>query len=290
MPLKLLRYGLPDKELPGLLDQHGRIRDLSDHVDDITSKSLSAGLLARLAALEPDSLKEVNGSPRLGVPVGNIGKIICVGLNYRDHAEESGMEIPDEPVLFAKATTAINGPNDPVILPRGWSKADWEVELGIVISKTARYVDESDASDYVAGYCVANDLSERSFQLEQSGQWIKGKSCDTFAPLGPWLVTKDEVPDPGNLAIWLEVNGHRYQDGNTSTMIFKVPEIISYISRFMTLMPGDVIITGTPPGVGMGQRPPVYLKPGDQVRLGIDHLGCQLQQVYGPDELAGSPE
>ena len=277
--MKLLRYGQPGHEKPGLLDAQGRIRDLSGVVEDLTPEVLAEDRLAPLRALDPAALPPVGGAPRLGVPVAGIGKLVCVGLNYIDHAKESGMPVPEEPVVFMKATTALNGPNDPVVLPRESEKTDWEVELGIVIGRTARYVEEGDALTHVAGYTVVNDVSERAFQLERGGQWVKGKSCDTFAPVGPWLVSRDEVPDPHNLSLWLEVNGQRMQDGHTSLMIFSVANLVSYISRFMTLAPGDVISTGTPPGVGAGRKPPVFLKPGDVMRLGVEGLGEQRQEV-----------
>lgn len=277
--MRLLRYGPVGAEKPGMLDPEGKLRDLSGHVSDLSSDTLGGPLLERLRSIDPATLPLVDGDPRIGPCVGRVGKFICVGLNYSDHAAESGMAVPDEPILFMKATTAVSGPDDDVLLPLGSSKVDWEVELGIVIGRTARYVSEEAASSHIAGYCVVNDVSERSFQIERGGQWVKGKSADTFGPIGPWLVTRDEVPDPHSLALWLEVDGHRYQNGSTATMVFKVPFLISYISRFMTLMPGDIIATGTPPGVGMGQRPPVYLKPGNRMRLGIDGLGEQTQRV-----------
>jgi 2-keto-4-pentenoate hydratase/2-oxohepta-3-ene-1,7-dioic acid hydratase in catechol pathway len=263
----------------------GTIRDLSGVLRDLTSAQLGAGALARLADVDPSRLPVVAQPVRYAPVVADIGKLICVGLNYSDHAAESGMAVPAEPVLFMKATSSIIGCNDAVVLPRGSVKSDWEVELGVVIGKRARYVDEASALDYVAGYCVVNDLSEREYQLERGGQWDKGKGCDTFGPVGPWLVTKDEVPDPQNLDMWLEVNGKRYQTGNTRTMVFTVAHLVSYISRFMTLQPGDVISTGTPPGVGLGQKPnPVYLEPGDRMRLGIEGLGEQEQLVHAWNE------
>jgi len=277
--MKLVRFGPPGSEKPGILDAQGTVRDLSGHVADIDGATLAPQALRRLAAIDPASLPRVEAGVRLGPCVGGIGKLVCVGLNYADHAAEAGMPVPEEPILFMKATTAINGPNDPVIIPRRSEKTDWEVELGIVIGTRARYVDEASALEHVAGYCVVNDVSERHFQLERSGQWVKGKSADTFAPIGPWMVTRDEVPDPQNLRLWLEVNGKRYQDGSTRTMIFGVRTLVSYISQFMTLEPGDVIPTGTPPGVGQGQKPPVFLEPGDRVRLGIEGLGVQ-EQTY----------
>ncbi len=279
--MKLLRYGAAGREKPGLLDKDGVLRDLSAVVPDIAGEMLLPENLARLRAIEPATLPRVEGAPRLGACVGAVGKFVCVGLNYSDHAAESGMPIPTEPVLFMKATSAICGPNDDVEIPLGGDKTDWEVELGIVIGKPARYVSEADALSHVAGYCVVNDVSERAFQLERGGTWDKGKGCDTFGPIGPWLVTADEIADPQKLAMWLEVNGHRYQNGSTKTMIFGVAAIVSYLSRFMTLEPGDCITTGTPPGVGMGIKPsPVYLKPGDVVRLGIEKLGEQRQEVH----------
>ncbi len=277
--MKLLRYGPKGQEKPGLLDGKGILRDLSGQVDDIAGAVLSAKSLAKLAKLDPASLPEITGRPRLGPCVGRVGKFICVGLNYADHAAESGLEMPPEPVLFAKATSAITGPNDDVILPKGSEKCDWEVELGIVIGTDAAYVDEARAMDHVAGYCVINDLSERAFQIERSGQWIKGKSADTFGPIGPWMVTRDEIADPQKLSMWLEVDGHRYQNGSTSTMVYGVAHLVHYISQFMSLQPGDIISTGTPPGVGMGQKPSVYLKPGQKMHLGIDGLGEQTQRT-----------
>ena len=283
--MKLLRFGPKGNEKPGLLDANGVIRDLSGVLPDLTSAQLAAGALARLADVDPSRLPAVAQPVRYAPVVADIGKLICVGLNYSDHAAESGMAVPAEPVLFMKATSSIIGCNDAVVLPRDSVKSDWEVELGVVIGKRARYVDEADALDYVAGYCVVNDLSEREYQLERGGQWDKGKGCDTFGPVGPYLVTKDEVPDPQNLGMWLEVNGQRYQTGNTRTMVFTVAHLVSYISRFMTLQPGDVISTGTPPGVGLGQKPdPVYLKAGDVMRLGIHGLGEQEQTVHAWNE------
>ena len=276
--MKLVRYGPPGAERPGLLEAGNTLRDLSGHVADIDPATLASGLDA-LKALDPESLPAVEGNPRIGAPVANVGKIICVGLNYADHAAESNMALPKEPVLFMKATTAICGPFDDVVKPRGATKLDWEVELAVVIGKTARSVSEGEALGHVAGYCVLNDVSERAFQLEHEGQWVKGKSADTFAPMGPWLVTADEFGDPGALDIWLEVNGHRYQDSNTRHLIFSIPFLIAYISRFMTLAPGDVISTGTPPGVGLGLKPPLYLSAGDTMRLGVAGLGEQRQTV-----------
>ncbi|MEO1107849.1 MAG: fumarylacetoacetate hydrolase family protein [Pseudomonadota bacterium] len=277
--MKLLRYGPKGAEKPGILDDGGAIRDLSAMVDGITGAMLDKASLDRLRALDVSTLPVVTGNPRIGACVDQVGKFICIGLNYADHAAESGMDLPAEPVIFFKATSAITGPNDSVEIPRGSTKTDWEVELGVVIGKEAKYVSKADALDYVAGYCVVNDVSERDFQLHRSGQWTKGKSADTFGPIGPWLVTRDEVPDPQNLSIYLEVNGHRYQDGSTRTMHFGVAAVISHLSQFMSLQPGDVISTGTPPGVGMGQNPPVYLKPGDILELGVEGLGVQRQTV-----------
>ena len=278
--MKLLRYGAVGAEKPGLLDKDGNIRDLSQHVPDIAGAVLSPDSLARLKALDPNTLPKVGGPVRYGACVGQIGKFICVGLNYSDHAKETGAEPPKEPILFMKATSAVVGPNDNVMIPRNSLKTDWEVELGVVIGREARYVDEKNALDYVAGYCVINDVSERAFQTERGGQWVKGKSADTFGPTGPWLVTKDEVPDPQNLSMWLDVDGKRYQNGSTKTMIFGVAHLVHYISQFMSLQPGDVISTGTPPGVGLGQKPnPIYLKAGQVMRLGIAGLGEQRQQV-----------
>ncbi len=277
--MKLLRYGPKGAEKPGILASDGSVRDLSDVVNDISGETLGDAVLEKLRAVDVDGLPLVAGDPRIGPCVGNVGKFICIGLNYADHAAESGMELPAEPVIFFKATSAIVGPNDTVEIPRGSVKTDWEVELGVVIGKEAKYVSEAEAMDHVAGYCVVNDLSERDFQLHRSGQWVKGKSADTFGPIGPWLVTKDEVPNPQNLPMYLEVNGHRYQDGSTKTMHFGVATVISHLSQFMSLQPGDVISTGTPPGVGMGQNPQVYLKPGDTMELGIKGLGAQRQNV-----------
>lgn len=277
--MRLLRYGEAGKEKPGILDADGKLRDLSGHLPDITGDALTPDGLKKLAGIDAKSLPEVAGSPRLGCPIANIGKVICVGLNYSDHAAETGMAVPSEPIIFMKATTAINGPNDPVVIPKNSKKTDWEVELGIVIGKKAQYVDEANALDYVAGYVLVNDVSEREFQIERQGQWVKGKSADTFAPIGPWLVTKDEIADPQNLKMWLDVDGQRYQDGSTKTMVYGVKHLVSYISQFMTLMPGDVIPTGTPPGVGAGMKPPVFLKAGNVMRLGIEGLGEQRQEV-----------
>jgi 2-keto-4-pentenoate hydratase/2-oxohepta-3-ene-1,7-dioic acid hydratase in catechol pathway len=277
--MKLVRYGRNGHEKPGLIDAEGRLRDLSGLLAAIDQGTLSPQELRALARIRPDSLPPVRGRPRLGVPFTGIGKFVGVGLNYRDHAIEAGMTIPAEPIVFMKATTCISGPSDPIVLPRGSVKTDWEVELGIVIGSAARHVPVEKALDFVAGYCVVNDVSEREYQLERGSQWDKGKGCDTFGPIGPWLVTRDEVPDPQNLHLWLELNDRRVQDGSTRTMIFGCAELVSYISRFMTLLPGDIITTGTPPGVGMGMKPPRYLKPGDTLRLGIDGLGTQEQRV-----------
>nr|WP_314629841.1 fumarylacetoacetate hydrolase family protein [uncultured Janthinobacterium sp.] len=279
--MKLMRYGAKGAEKPALIDENGAVRDLSGVLPDITAATLGKDGLATLAALPIDSLPLVASPGRIAPPWKGLGKFICVGLNYADHAAESGMAVPAEPVLFMKASSAVIGANDAVVLPRESRKSDWEVELGVVIGTTARYVSEEDALSHVAGYCVVNDLSEREYQLERGGQWDKGKGCDTFGPIGPWLVTSDEVADPQNLGLWLEVNGKRVQDGNTRTMVFGVANLVSYISRFMTLYPGDIISTGTPPGVGMGQKPAaVYLKPGDTMRLGISGLGEQQQTVH----------
>jgi 2,4-diketo-3-deoxy-L-fuconate hydrolase len=277
--MKLIRYGQAGHEKPGLIDQAGAIRDLSAVVEDIAGEVLTGQGLARLRALETSGLPVVPGRPRYGAPVGRIGKFICVGLNFTDHAAESGMAVPEQPVIFMKATTAVVGANDNVVIPRGAEKTDWEVELGVVIGDTARDVPVSEALAHVAGYLIVNDVSERAFQLEHGGQWVKGKSCDTFGPLGPWLVTSDEILDPQNLAMTLSVNGHQYQNGNSRTMVFGVARLVSYISRYMTLAPGDVISTGTPAGVGLGQKPPVYLCPGDVIDVQIERLGCQRQRV-----------
>jgi 2-keto-4-pentenoate hydratase/2-oxohepta-3-ene-1,7-dioic acid hydratase in catechol pathway len=278
--MKLLRYGPSGQEKPGVLDSRGDIRDLSKVIDDVAGGTLLPDSIARLRAIDPMTLPRVDGDSRIGPCVGAVGKFICIGLNYSDHAAESGMTVPVEPILFMKATSAICGPNDGIHIPRGSQKTDWEVELGVVIGRTARYVSEAEAASHVVGYCVINDLSERAFQLEGTGQWVKGKSADTFGPIGPWLVTADEVPDPQNLDLWLEVDGRRYQHGTTRHMIFGVSRLVSFISRFMSLHPGDIISTGTPPGIGMGQKPdPIYLRPGNQVRLGIAGLGEQNQLV-----------
>ncbi|MCR8723516.1 fumarylacetoacetate hydrolase family protein [Frigidibacter sp. ROC022] len=276
--MKLLRFGPKGQELPGILDRAGKLRDLSGHLSDFAGAGLPEAI-ETARGIDPESLPLVPGSPRLGPCVGDVGKFICIGLNYSDHAAESGMEVPPEPILFFKATSAICGPNDDVEIPRNSAATDWEVELAVVIGKTAKYVPEAEAMDHVAGYCVVNDVSERDFQLRRHGQWVKGKSADTFGPMGPWLVTRDEVPDPQALAMYLEVNGKRYQNGSTATMVYGVRHLVSYISQFMSLQPGDIISTGTPPGVGMGQTPPVYLKPGDVMELGIEGLGSQRQRT-----------
>jgi ureidoglycolate lyase/2,4-diketo-3-deoxy-L-fuconate hydrolase len=277
--MKLLRFGARGQERPGMLDRQGRLRDLSGLVRDIAGDVLLPASLARLAAVDPASLPLVDGTPRLGACVGQVGKMVCVGLNYSDHAAESNMAVPTEPVLFNKWSSAIVGPNDDVEIPPGSEKTDWEVELGVVIGQAARYVARQDALQYVAGYCIVNDVSERSYQLERGGQWDKGKGCDTFGPTGPWLVTRDEIPDVQALDMWLDVDGRRFQTGNTRTMVFDVATLVSYISQFMSLQPGDIISTGTPPGVGMGQKPPVYLRPGQVMRLGIAGLGEQQQRT-----------
>ncbi len=277
--MKLLRVGKQDEERPAIMDADGGLRDLSGVFGDIAGANLLPESLERLRKIDPKGLPLVAGTPRIGACVGGVGKFICIGLNYSDHAAESGMAVPAEPVVFMKATSAICGPYDDVMIPPGSEKTDWEVELGVVIGKEARYVAERDALSHVAGYCVVNDVSERAFQLEGTGQWVKGKSADTFGPIGPWLVTADEVSDPQTLNLWLEVDGHRYQNGLTSTMVFGVAHLIGYLSRFMSLQPGDIISTGTPPGVGLGQKPPVYLRPGNIIRLGVEGLGEQRQTV-----------
>jgi ureidoglycolate lyase len=282
--MKLLRYGPKGQEKPGLLDAQGKIRDLSKVVGDIDGAALTDEGLAKLRALDPASLPVVEGNPRIGPCVARIGKFICIGLNYADHAAESNLPVPSEPVIFNKWTSAICGPNDNVEIPRGSKKTDWEVELGVVIGKPAKYVDEANALDHVAGYCVINDVSEREWQIERGGTWDKGKGFDTFGPIGPWVVTRDEVADPQNLNLWLEVDGHRYQNGSTKTMVFGVAKLVSYVSQCMSLQPGDVISTGTPPGVGMGVKPnPVFLKPGQTIRLGIEGLGEQTQKTYAAE-------
>ena len=277
--MKLLRYGPAGSEKPGLLDKDGRIRDLSAIIHDIAPSAISPEGLDRLREIDPRTLPQVDGQPRLGPPLTGVPKLIAIGLNYSDHAAEVGMPIPKEPIVFMKAISSITGPTGPVIIPKKSQKLDWEVELGVVIGRTAQYVDEAQALDYVAGYCLANDISEREWQIERGGQWTKGKSGDTFCPLGPWLVTKDEVPDSQKLSLCLDVNGQRRQTGSTATMIFGVKTIVSYLSQFMTLTPGDVIVTGTPPGVGSGMKPPVFLKPGDVMMLGIEGLGEQECRV-----------
>ena len=277
--MKLLRYGAPGQEKPGILGPDGQIRDLSGVIRDLSGDGLTPEGLARVRQANLASLPVVSGQPRLGPCVGHVGKFIAIGLNYADHAAESGMAVPKEPVVFMKATSCIVGPNDNLEIPRGSQKTDWEVELGVVIGKAAKYIDEKDAMAHIAGFCVVHDVSERAFQLEGTGQWVKGKSADTFGPIGPWLVTTDDVPNWNSLKLWLEVDGHRYQNGSTSTMVFGVPHIVSYLSKFMSLQPGDVITTGTPPGIGGGQKPPVFLRAGQVVRLGIEGLGEQRQQV-----------
>lgn len=277
--MKLVRYGKQGTERPGLIDGQGQLRDLSHVVPDIGGAQLGHDALAQLAKLNAEDLPAVSGQPRLGCPIASVGKCIGIGLNYIDHAQETGLPIPTEPIIFTKAISSLQGPDDDVVLPQDSTKADWEVELGVVIGTRASYVSEDQALDHVAGYVLANDISERAFQLERGGTWDKGKGCDTFGPLGPWLVTRDEVGDPGNLDLWLDVNGQRMQTGNTSKMIFNVTQIVSYVSRFMTLMPGDVIITGTPPGVGMGLKPAQFLKAGDVMTLGAQGLGTQTQRV-----------
>ena len=282
--MKLVRYGANGQEKPGMIDPDGTLCDLSAHVADITGATLGDDSIAKLRALDPATLPAVQGNPRMGACVGDIGKFMCIGLNYADHAAETGADIPEHPILFMKANSAITGPNDDVVMPRGSATTDWEVELGVVIGKAAKYVSEEEALDYVAGYCLCNDVSERHFQTSLTGQWTKGKSCDTFGPTGPWLVTRDEVEDPQNLDMWLDVNGKRMQTGNTKTMIFTVAQVISHLSQLFTLHPGDVISTGTPPGVGMGMKPePVYLKDGDVMELSIQGLGIQRQNVRADD-------
>ena len=277
--MKLLRYGEAGRERPGVVDADGNIRDISAYMLDVAGDAIDPGALARLSALDLTELPLVEGNPRIGPCVAGVGKFICIGLNYSDHAAETGATVPSEPIIFMKASSAIVGPDDDVLIPRGSQKTDWEVELGVVIGKRAKYVSEAEALDYVAGYCVSHDVSERAFQAERQGQWTKGKSCDTFGPIGPWLVTKDEVADPQNLSMWLKVNGQTMQDGSTKTMVYGVAYLVSYLSQFMSLMPGDIISTGTPPGVGMGMKPPRYLKAGDVVELGIEGLGSQKQDV-----------
>ena len=277
--MKLVRYGEAGLEKPGLIDGEGRLRDLSSHMVDVAGLALDPAALAAMQRIDADALPLVEGEPRLGPCVGGTGKFICIGLNYSDHAAETNAAVPSEPIIFMKATSAIVGPNDDVLIPRGSTKPDWEVELGVVIGKPAKYVAEADALNYVAGYCVSHDVSERAFQTERQGQWTKGKSCDTFGPIGPWLVTTDEIPDPQNLKLWLKVNNETMQDGTTQTMVYGVAFLVSYLSQFMSLLPGDIISTGTPPGVGMGMKPQRWLQPGDTVELGIDGLGSQKQSV-----------
>ena len=277
--MKLVRFGAAGDEKPGVIDEHGNLRDLSAYIEDITAQNLSDEKLSELSKINLNTLPIMDKSTRLGACVSGVGKFICIGLNYADHAKEAGMEVPPEPVIFMKATSAICGPTDPILLPRGSVKTDWEVELAVVIGKKAKYVELADAMSYVAGYAASNDISERTYQLEGSGHWTKGKSCDSFGPLGPYLVTKDEIPDPQNLSMWLSVNGQKMQDGSTSTMVYGVAFLVHYISQFMSLMPGDIISTGTPPGVGLGMTPPVYLKPGDIVTLGVEGLGEHNQTV-----------
>ena len=280
--MKLLRFGPKGQEKPGLLASDGTIRDLSAHVDDIAGEALGDAGLAKLRQIDPASLPVVPADTRLGACVGKVGKFLAIGLNYADHAAETGAEVPKEPVVFMKATSCIGGPDDDILQPRGSTKLDWEVELAIVIGADLSYASVEEAEAGIAGWCLCNDVSERNFQLERSGTWDKGKGCDTFGPIGPWLVTRDELSDVSALPMWLDVNGHRYQNGSTKTMVFKPAFLVSYLSQFMSLQPGDVITTGTPPGVGLGQKPPVFLKPGDKIQLGIDGLGTQAQKVVGP--------
>jgi len=275
--MKLLRHGELGSEKPGIIDHEGKIRDLSSHIPDINGDSINSESLKKIGAIDLSTLPIVSNTTRLGACVGNVGKFLCIGLNYSDHAAESGLPVPSEPILFSKATSAIVGPNDNVEIPRNSSETDWEVELGIIIGKKAKYINEDEAEEYIAGYCVVNDVSERAFQIKREGQWTKGKSCDTFGPTGPYLVTKDEIPDVQNLKMYLDVNGKRMQDGSTNTMIFSAKHIVYYLSQFMSLNPGDVIATGTPPGVGLGMKPPVFLNAGDTMKLGIEGLGEQNQ-------------
>ncbi len=277
--MKLVRYGAIGQEKPGLIDKSGQLRDLSEHVKDLAGEAFSSASLAKLAALDPAKLPAVHGKPRIGAPVGGLPKFLAIGLNYSDHANEIGMPLPSEPIVFIKANNSLCGPNDAVEKPRGSTKLDWEVELAVIIGTRAKYVSEADALNYVAGYSICNDVSERFFQLERLGQWTKGKSHDTFGPLGPYVATKDEIPDVHKLSMWLDVNGKRRQTGTTATMIFNVPKIVSYLSEIMTLLPGDIIVTGTPPGVGAGQKPPTFLNVGDVVTLGIEGLGEQRQEI-----------
>tara|TARA_B100000470_G_scaffold190322_1_gene157101 strand:+ start:52 stop:894 length:843 start_codon:yes stop_codon:yes gene_type:complete len=277
--MKLLRYGPKGAEKPGLLDANNQIRDLSSIIPDLTGDTVDPGTMARLSALDTDTLPPVEGTPRIGPCIGNVGKLVCIGLNYSDHAKETGSPIPSEPIVFMKATSSINGPDDDIELIRDSVKTDWEVELGFVIGRETKYVTEAQALDHVAGYCIVTDVSEREWQIERQGNWSKGKSGDTYGPIGPWLVTPDEVGDPQSLGLWLDVNGTRYQDGNTNTMIFPVSKIISYLSECMSLQPGDVIATGTPPGVGMGMKPQIFLRAGDTMRVGVEGLGVQAQRI-----------
>ena len=277
--MKLLRYGPKGAEKPGLLDANNQIRDLSSIIPDLTGDTVDPGTMARLSALDTDTLPPVEGTPRIGPCIGNVGKLVCIGLNYSDHAKETGSPIPSEPIVFMKATSSINGPDDDIELIRDSVKTDWEVELGFVIGRETKYVTEAQALDHVAGYCIVTDVSEREWQIERQGNWSKGKSGDTYGPIGPWLVTPDEVGDPQSLGLWLDVNGTRYQDGNTNTMIFPVSKIISYLSECMSLQPGDVIATGTPPGGGMGMKPQVFLRAGDTMRVGVEGLGVQAQRI-----------
>ena len=281
--VKLVRYGPAGQEKPGLVDADGGIRDLSGEVDDIAGDFLLPEGMARLEALDPASLPRVDGSPRLGPPVAGVGKIMAIGLNYSDHAAESGLDVPPEPVLFMKATSSISGPNDPVVIPRGAEKTDYEVELAAVVGTPGKYVDEANALDHVAGYCICNDVSEREFQLHRAGQWTKGKSCDTFAPIGPWLVSRDEIADPQKLDLWTKVNGETRQDGNTAKMVYGLKHLLSYLSTMMSLQTGDIVSTGTPPGVGAGFKPPKFLKPGDVMELGVEGLGTQRQELVADD-------
>ena len=281
--VKLVRYGPAGQEKPGLVDADGGIRDLSGEVDDIAGDFLLPESMARLEALDPASLPRVDGSPRLGPPVAGVGKIMAIGLNYSDHAAETGLDVPPEPVLFMKATSAISGPDDPVVIPRGSRKTDYEVELAAVVGKPGKYVDEANALDHVAGYCICNDVSEREFQLHRAGQWTKGKSCDTFAPIGPWLVSRDEIADPQKLGLWTKVNGETRQDGNTDKMVYGLKHLLSYLSTMMSLQTGDIVSTGTPPGVGAGFEPPRFLKPGDVMELGVEGLGTQRQELVADD-------
>jgi 2-keto-4-pentenoate hydratase/2-oxohepta-3-ene-1,7-dioic acid hydratase in catechol pathway len=284
--MKLVRYGLPGAEKPGLIDSQSTLRDLSGEIADIDGSALRPGTLAHLASLDPATLPKISGRPRLGSPIARVGKVVAIGLNYADHAAETGAKIPKEPIMFSKATSSIVGPDDTVVIPRGSQKTDWEVELAVAIGRPTRYVDEADALDHVAGYLICNDVSEREYQIERGGQWDKGKGCDTFCPLGPWLVTRDEIADPQKLDLWLEVSGTRVQTGNTRTMIFGVAHLVHYVSQFMSLQPGDIITTGTPPGVGMGMKPPRFLKSGDKMRLGIAGLGEQNQKVVAWQDAA----